>query len=152
MHNEGRKTARRATMRPRQQAGFTLIELLVVVAILGIIAGIAAAQFKNTPQKARETVLKTNLMTLRDVIDQYYADHGNYPQGLEALVEKGYLRRIPIDPITKSADTWQVVLEEIDPEEQPAETDLPEGGQPGVVDVHSGSPAMSLAGTPYSQW
>ena len=97
-------------------------------------------------------MLKNDLRAMRDVIDQYYADQGNYPPGLEALVEKGYLRRIPIDPITKSADTWQVVLEEIDPETQPAETDLPEGGQPGVVDVHSGSPAIALDGTPYSEW
>ena len=132
--------------------GFTLLELIVVVTIIGILSTIALPALKNVPRRAAEAVLKNDLRALRDVIDQYYADHGNYPPGLEALVEKGYLRKIPVDPITKSADTWKVVLEEIDPEEQPAETDLVEGSQPGVADVHSGSPAMALDGTPYSEW
>ena len=132
--------------------GFTLLELIVVVTIIGILSTIALPALKDLPRRAAESVLKNDLRAMRDVIDQYYADHGNYPPGLEALVEKGYLRKIPVDPITKSADTWKVVLEEIDPDEQPAETDLPEGGQPGVVDVHSGSPAMALDGTPYAEW
>jgi prepilin-type N-terminal cleavage/methylation domain-containing protein len=136
----------------RAGGGFTLIELIVVITIIGILSTIALPALRQVPVKAAEAVLKNDLRALRDVIDQYYADQGNYPPGLEALVEKGYLRKVPIDPITKSADTWQVVLEEIDPETQPAETDLPEGGQPGVVDVHSGSPALALDGTPYAEW
>lgn len=136
----------------RAASGFTLLELIVVVAVIGILATIALPALKNIPRRAAESVLKNDLRAMRDVIDQYYADHGNYPPGLESLVEKGYLRGIPMDPITKSADTWKVVLEEIDPDEQPAETDLPEDGSPGVMDVHSGSPAVALDGTPYSEW
>ncbi len=136
----------------RAAGGFTLIELIVVIAVIGILATIALPALKNVPRRAVEAVLKNDLRAMRDVIDQYHADQGNYPPGLESLVEKGYLRKVPIDPITKSADTWQLIMEEIDPEEQPAETDLAEGGQPGVVDVHSGSAAIALDGTAYNQW
>ena len=133
-------------------AGFTLLELIVVIAIIGVLATIALPALKQVPRRATEAVLKNDLRAMRDVIDQYYADHGHYPPGLEALVEKGYLHKVPVDPITKSSDTWTLVFEEIDPDLQPAETDLPEDGQPGVMDVHSGSKAMALDGTPYSEW
>ncbi len=136
----------------RRRAGFTLLELIVVIAVIGILATIALPALRNVPRRAAEAVLKTDLRAMRDVIDQYYADKGNYPPSLEALVEAGYLRAIPVDPITKDAGTWQVVYEELDPDALPAETDLPEGGAPGIVDVHSGSPALSLDGTPYSEW
>jgi general secretion pathway protein G len=136
----------------RALRGFTLLELIIVVAIIGILASIAMPALKDMPRRAAESVLKTNLRTLREVLDQYYGDKGHYPESLEALVEERYLRAVPIDPITKSAETWQTVYEESDPENPPAETDMPEGGGPGIIDVKSGSAALSLAGTPYAEW
>jgi general secretion pathway protein G len=136
----------------RRTAGFTLLELIVVIAIVGVLATIAMPALKDMPTRAKEAALKTDLRTMRDVIDQYYGDKGHYPKGLETLVEAGYLRTIPLDPFTKSKETWVLVFEEADPDAPPAETDLPEGGEPGVIDVHSGSPGISLDGIPYSEW
>ena len=136
----------------RRTSGFTLLELIVVVAIIGILATIAMPALKDVPRRAAEAVLKSDLRTFRDIIDQYKADTGTYPPSLDALVDEGYLRAMPMDPITKSTETWVVVVEEVDPELEFAETDLPEGGQPGVIDVRSGSDATSLGGQPYGEW
>lgn len=136
----------------RGERGFTLLELIIVIAIIGILATIAMPALKDTPRKANEAVLKTNLHTLRDTLDQYHGDKGHYPTSLEELVEAGYLRVVPVDPMTKSAETWELVYEELDPEATPAETDLPESGEPGIYDIHSGSEALSLDGTPYNEW
>jgi general secretion pathway protein G len=135
----------------RRVAGFTLLELIIVIAVVGILAAIALPRMLHTPKRAAEATLKTNLRTFRDTIDQFYADKGHYPPGLEALVDDGYLRRIPIDPITKSADTWVLIYEEIDWDAMPAETDHPSWGEPGVVDVRSGAEGRSLDGTPYGE-
>ncbi|MCB9378474.1 MAG: type II secretion system protein [Holophagales bacterium] len=137
------------------QAGFTLLELIIVVAIIGILATIAMPALKDMPRRAQEAVLKTNLKTLRDVIDQHYGDKGVYPPTLETLVELGYLRHVPWDPMTKSDQTWIVVYEDElgDPDQIPAETDLPpEGGGPGIIDVHSGSTGTALDGSAYADW
>ena len=128
----------------RKESGFTLIELLVVVAIIGIIAGIAAARFANAPRKAREAVLKTNLSTFRDVIDQYYADKRHYPFSLEDLVDEGYLRVLPSDPLTGNSTDWELVYS--------TPTDLAPDEDQGIYDVKSGSSAVAMDGTYYSDW
>ena len=133
------------------ERGFTLLELIVVIAIIGILATIAMPAMKDMPRRANEAVLKTNLRTLRDVLDQFYGDKGHYPPSLDALVESGYLRKIPTDPITKKSDTWATVLEEVDPDKAPS-SGTGEDQQPGIIDVHSGAEGTALDGTAYKDW
>ena len=130
--------------RDRAQEGFTLIELLVVASILIVLAGLGLVQYKNGVTRAREGVLKTDLFNLRDGIDQYYADKGQYPGTLDELVSSGYLRKVPDDPFTMSNTTWQVTPSEPDPTNPTA--------APGVYDVKSGSDGTALDGTKYSDW
>ena len=127
----------------RSESGFTLIELLVVVAIIGILTAVALPVFKDAPQKAREAVLREDLYVLRDAIDHYYSDRGEYPQSLESLVERHYIKQVPFDPVTKSAETWQTIESESD-ESNP---DAP----PGIKDVKSGAAGTALDGTPFSE-
>lgn len=139
-------------MRTKNQRGFTLLELIIVTAVIGILATIALPRMIDTPRRAAEATLKADLRTMRDLIDQYYGDKGHYPPTLETLVDEGYLRKIPVDPVTRSAETWQVEYEEIDPEAEPAETDLPEDGAPGIIDIFSGSEELALDGSAYAEW
>jgi general secretion pathway protein G len=127
-----------------RQAGWTLIELLVVVSLIAVLASIGMATYRNSVTRSQEAVLKTNLFRMRDAIDQYYADKGQYPATLEALVSDGYLRTVPEDPFTGSADTWVVV---------PAEPDLNNPiVETGVYDVRSGSDRTAIDGSRYSEW
>ncbi|HYS78671.1 MAG TPA: prepilin-type N-terminal cleavage/methylation domain-containing protein [Candidatus Dormibacteraeota bacterium] len=128
----------------RDERGFTLIELLIVIAIIGIIAGIAVAQMQTAPRKAKEAVLKEDLYALRDTIDQYFADKGKYPESLDTLVQDGYLRKVPVDPITTSSESWQVVHAEASDE------DTQDAG--GIIDVKSGADGTALDGSRYADW
>jgi general secretion pathway protein G len=128
----------------RNHQGFTLIELMIVLTIISILVTIALPIANAAILRAKEAVLKSNLFTLRSLIDQYTADKLKAPQSLEDLVTAGYLRAVPKDPITGSADTWQTVTEE--------STILPEQTEVGIYDLHSGSTAISSEGTPYDTW
>jgi general secretion pathway protein G len=125
-------------------SGFTIIELLVVLALISILATMGMAQYRQGVVHAREAVLKTDLFDLRDAIDQYYADKGQYPGSLDSLVSDGYLRKVPVDPFTNAADTWQTVPSEPDPNNPTA--------APGIYDVKSGSDQMALDGSKYADW
>jgi general secretion pathway protein G len=119
------------------QRGFTLLELMIVVTIVGILATLAEPAFQRTVVKAKEAALKQNLWTLRDVLDQYRADRGRYPSVLADLTSAGYLKRIPLDPFTRSDSTWQTMQDHADG---------------SIVDVHSGSMLVGLNGVPLNQW
>jgi general secretion pathway protein G len=127
--------------------GFTLVELLVVIAIIGILVGIAVPQLQKAPIRAKEAALREDLFTFRTCLDQYYADKGHYPDTLQTLVTDKYIRKIPVDPFTKSADTWQVVMEEPDSSDTASSQDAP-----GIIDVKSGAKQTSLDGSLYSTW
>ncbi len=128
-----------------RRGGFTLIELVLAVAILALLGTIAAATHRTHAQKARETVLRHNLQHMRMVLDQYNNDKGNYPPSLGILVDEGYLRELPLDPITKSRDSWELIYENDYGDEDSSY-------EPGVFDVRSGSDRKALDGTWYNEW
>ncbi|MDG0864134.1 type IV pilin protein [Pelomonas aquatica] len=118
--------------------GFTLIELLVVLAAMALLLSIAAPRYYEHVDRARETVLKHNLMGMREAIDKFYADHARYPKDLAELVTARYLREVPLDPLTDRVDTWLLVK--------------PQGQAEGVADVHSGAKGLSRDGVSYARW
>ena len=132
------------TRRIREGGGFTLVELLIVISLISILAAMGLVQYKNSVVSSREAVLRTDLFRMRDAIDQYYADKGKYPSALDSLVSDGYMRKVPEDPITKSADSWVTVPAEPDPNNPSAE--------PGIYDVKSGAQGTALDGSNYSDW
>lgn len=120
----------------RANRGFTLIELLVVMAIIALLLSMAAPRYANSVEKSKEAVLRQNLSLTREVLDKYYGDNGKYPDSLDTLVSRKYLRALPFDPITDSNATWLIVA--------------PEGENKGAVfDVRSGAPGNARDGTPY---
>jgi general secretion pathway protein G len=131
----------------RSRKGFTLIELIIVLSIIGLLVGLGLPQYKSASIKAREAVLKENLFILRKLLDQYAMDKGKYPASLQTLVQEGYLRMIPVDPMTRSAETW-VEVREVPSLEDPMIMELP-----GVIDVKSGSEDKSpVDQSLYSTW
>ena len=123
---------------PTLKHGFTLIELLVVLAIVATLLTLAVPRYFQHVERSKEAVLRENLATVRDAIDQYHADTGVWPPTLESLAEKRYMRVVPVDPITERSDTWQIVP--------------PPGGESGVYDIHSGAEGTAADGQAYSDW
>lgn len=126
--------------RLHRKRGFTLIELLVVLGIIALLLTLAVPRFFPSVDKTKETILLDNLRNTRAVIDQYHADTGRYPDSLEQLVEKKYLARVPVDPVTESETTWVIVAPEAD------------GEQGAVYDIRSGAPGNGRDGRLYAEW
>ncbi len=134
----------RSLSRSRLRGGFTIIELMIVLTIIGILVGIAIPTYQKSLIRANETVLRSNLFTLRTMIDEYTYDKQKGPQTLQELVDQGYLREVPMDPITKSNSSWKIIME--DALSSVSQT------EPGIFDIRSGSDKKSLEGTMYSEW
>jgi general secretion pathway protein G len=130
-------------MKIKEARGWTLVELLIVISLISILATIGLASYRNSVTATKEAILKTDLFRMRDAIDQYYADKGEYPATLDSLVSEGYLRKIPDDPFTRAAD-WQTLPAEPNPSRPTAE--------PGVYDVKSASQDTALDGSRYADW
>ena len=124
--------------------GYTLIEMIIVMAIISILIAIAVPLYQKSLLRTKESLLKNNLFTLRTVIDEYTYDKQKAPQTLDDLVNDGYLRAVPLDPITNSSQSWRLVMED-------AVTSVDQT-MPGIYDVRSGSDQKSLEGTPYAEW
>jgi general secretion pathway protein G len=124
-----------------RRKGFTLIELIVVLAIIALLVSIVAPRYTRSVEAAREASLRTSLNVMRDAIDKYAADKGRYPETLSKLVELGYLRKVPEDPMTGQTDSWQML---------PARPGSVMEGN--VADVRSGASGKGLDGSAYGTW
>ncbi|HEX5357282.1 MAG TPA: prepilin-type N-terminal cleavage/methylation domain-containing protein [Aquabacterium sp.] len=128
-------------MHPHRNSGFTLIELIVVLAIIGLLASIVAPRYVRTVDNAREASLRTSLNVMRDAIDKYVGDKGRYPDSLDELVNQGYIRQIPEDPVTGRRDSWQML---------PPPVDGRVNGK--MADVRSGAAGKGQNGVPFASW
>ena len=128
----------------KKSRGYTLIEMIIVMAIISVLVAIAVPLYQKSLLRTKESLLKNNLFTLRTVIDEYTFDKQKAPQTLEDLVNEGYLRAVPIDPITGSSQSWRIIMED-------AVTSVNQT-MPGIYDIRSGSDLRSLEGTPYAEW
>jgi len=127
-----------------RQRGFTLIELMVVISIILILLTLAMPNYSKSILHAQEAALRDDLHTLRSVIDQYTLDKQKAPTSLQDLVDASYIKQLPMDPFTKSRETWVPVTDD--------SLLSPDQTAPGIVDVHSGSDQVSTEGTAYSTW
>ena len=124
--------------------GWTLVELLIVITLIMILASLALTQYRNSITSTKEAAMKSDLFLMHEAIDQYYADKGKYPESLQTLVSESYLRAIPVDPFTRSADTWQTELADPEPGSTSAAS--------GIYKVRSGYDGTALDGSRYSDW
>ncbi len=131
-------------MRPAQHRGFTLIELLLVLFLVALLASLVGPEVTGGIHRARDSALREDLRVLRKAIDDYYADSGSYPAELQILVDKHYLRAVPVDPATDRRDSWTFEMDD--------EKDRGEGKVAGIRDVHSGSDGQGRDGTAYKDW
>lgn len=143
-HMQSGSPVRRGGNARRRRRGFTFVELMVVLTIMVILISMAIPIFNRSIIRAKESVLRNNLFTLRTVIDNYSYDKAKAPQSLQDLVSEGYLQKVPIDPMTGSNQTWRTIMEDASQSINQSE--------PGIFDVKSGSDRTGLDGTPYADW
>ncbi|MBM3814789.1 MAG: type II secretion system protein [Acidimicrobiia bacterium] len=132
------------TMSGNRRRGYTLVEIIIVITIISILVSVAVPLYQRSIQRTKESVLRSNLFTLRSVIDEYTYDKQKAPQSLEDLVREGYLRQVPEDPIVGDNRSWKIVMED--------SLTMVNQTEPGIFNVFSSSNKVSLEGTPYSDW
>lgn len=128
----------------RLRAGFTIVELMIVVTVIGILLSMAVPYYTRTLIRSKESLLRNNLFTMRTVIDEFTIDKGKAPQSLQDLVTEGYLRSVPVDPMTGQSNTWKIIMEDAQ--------NAVNQSEPGIFEVQSGSDKTSSEGIPYSEF